>query len=1074
MHSRCKFGALLGLVLAAVPVMYAPTLTSTWTGATTQIVNDGTNTNWLEGTAPVSGTDVNLIFGVPANPGLSQSSQLRLLAGTTFDVAELTFNSNFPKYSFSSSSIEIGATLKIGGYGIQSTGTGDLSFGTNLTLQLNGNQTWTTASTLWVKGAITGSSNLTKNGTGQLVLGSSSPAFTGNLTVAQGMLSLFSGNSAGTGNLILQGSSTLDPYDSPISIPNDVKVSNDVSFDSASGGAPPFTPDITVTGNFTVMDNSVLLHLIDNTNLRLNGTLDASASGTSLAFDSGGTVILAGNTGSNILKITADGANVTFASPNSIPAVGSSIQALNNGYIGIGATSLVAANVPSPTTVLARITDKANFNGTLGFDTAPTLGSTYTYTDPLSLLGFSTTTFKIGSATNAVLGPAAVITPPTGGDYRFGDGGGRLIVQSNLTTLGNNVIVNSVSQHPLALVLQGNNTFNGDLTSIRSYVVLDSTGALPSTSKIHLGASGYVGATPNWGSLTTPAADLIGRVSVPDVSSTGMIGFDSVMPVTSYRVINDTIDLRGFATASALPYISTTTFGIADPTDPFNSLKYDATKAGLTLNGTFLVPAGKTLGLAGVNGGFLRIASNLTAANGVTSVVIGHPNADFNKGQEGVALNGTNDYTGGTTLLNGSLFLGNNSALGTGALTIANSANNGAIVPTVALTLANSVVANNGIMKVDASSFPITFNGAISGSARLGLGGTVTLGTANSYTGGTDLGDSAHVTVNSNTGFGPGNVDFGNSVIVTFTTTAPSIGSLDGGCSASGIVLPTNATSLTINQTNDGTFGGNISGPSSGATTAALFKNGSAELVLAGTNSYSGGTIINGGKLVAGSNGALGTGAVTINGGSLGLKDNAVIPNSITFGAGGGTLGGTGTIGSNITVASNIKLAPGNSPGTLTFTGALTWATGGSYNFEIVSAAGNVPGASYDTIVIASTGSLTITANSGGKFNLNLLSLSGTSTAGNVADFNPYTGYSWQIVSSTNAIGGFTAGAFNIDTTGFTNSLNGGLFNVSLGGPGGNTALFLNFTPVPEPSTWALIIVGAGAVLFPALRRRRS
>ena len=586
-------------------------------------------------------------------------------------------------------------------------------------------------------------------------------------------------------------------------------------------------------------------------------------------------------------------------------------------------------------------------------------------------------------------------------------------------------------------------------------VVLDSMGALPSGSMIHLGSSGYVSYTPNWGSVATPA-DLIVRLS-PSYASTGILGFDSAQPATVPLTVAGNINLAG------LPgpfYLGTTTHG-------------------LTLTGTITPPNGGMVELAGVNSGFLKVTSNLTAANGVTSVVIGHPDGTLYNGPETVELDGTNTYTGGTTLFNGSLFLGNGSALGTGALTIANSASIAVIVPTVALALNNSIVANNGLVKVDVSSFPITFNGAISGSARLGLAGNVTLNTANSYSGGTSINTGASpatITVNNNTGLGSGDVNFsGMYATVNFTTLAPSIGSLSGYSMMGGIVLPVGATALTINQTSYGLYSGPITGPVNGVTNASLIKNGPAGLILSGTNKYSGGTQINGGQLIAASSAALGTGTVTINGGSLGVENNAVIPNPISFGASGGTLSGNGTIGSSISVGSNVALAPGDSPGTLTFTNTLTWAPGGSYNFEIVSAAGNVPGTSYDTIVIASTGSLTITANSGGKFNLDLLSLSSsTSTAGNVVDFNPGTSYSWQIASSTNAISGFSAGAFNIDTTGFSNPLNGGFFNVSLGGPGGNTALFLNFTPVPEPSTWALMIVGTGTILFPALKRRKS
>jgi hypothetical protein len=56
------------------------------------------------------------------------------------------------------------------------------------------------------------------------------------------------------------------------------------------------------------------------------------------------------------------------------------------------------------------------------------------------------------------------------------------------------------------------------------------------------------------------------------------------------------------------------------------------------------------------------------------------------------------------------------------------------------------------------------------------------------------------------------------------------------------------------------------------------------------------------------------------------------------------------------------------------------------------------------------------------------------------------------------------------DTTDFQNATGGGTF--SLSEVGGNT-LKLTFTPVPEPSTWALMAAGLCA-LGAAVRRRRS
>jgi len=200
MFNRARICTLLGLVLAAAPVMFAPT-TFTWTGTTTQIINDGTITNWLGGVALVSGNNAYLVFGVPANPS-PQSGMLKLLANSTFDVASVTFNSSFPAYSFSPSITESTAVLAVGAGGIQSTGTSNVIFGPSLTLQLNASQTWTTTGNLVVSGPISGTANLTKSGTGILLLGGDSPDFTGDLIVTSGGGALYLGksDSAGSGN----------------------------------------------------------------------------------------------------------------------------------------------------------------------------------------------------------------------------------------------------------------------------------------------------------------------------------------------------------------------------------------------------------------------------------------------------------------------------------------------------------------------------------------------------------------------------------------------------------------------------------------------------------------------------------------------------------------------------------------------------------------------------------------------------------------------------------------------------------------------------------------------------------
>jgi len=84
-------------------------------------------------------------------------------------------------------------------------------------------------------------------------------------------------------------------------------------------------------------------------------------------------------------------------------------------------------------------------------------------------------------------------------------------------------------------------------------------------------------------------------------------------------------------------------------------------------------------------------------------------------------------------------------------------------------------------------------------------------------------------------------------------------------------------------------------------------------------------------------------------------------------------------------------------------------------------------------------------------------------------NFNSGSSYSWMFATSSTAITGFNAGAFNLVTSGFSNSTGSGVFSFTEVGDN----LYLNFTPVPEPSTWALMGTGLVALLLPAALRRR-
>ena len=292
-------------------------------------------------------------------------------------------------------------------------------------------------------------------------------------------------------------------------------------------------------------------------------------------------------------------------------------------------------------------------------------------------------------------------------------------------------------------------------------------------------------------------------------------------------------------------------------------------------------------------------------------------------------------------------------------------------------------------------------------------------------------------------GGGGGTLDASGSGPIRFTNTSTSA----FGSNNVAYVLNLSGTNSDAN-----TYGANQGNNGSGAF--SLVKGGTGTWVLSGASTYTGTTTVGGGTLVVGdgTKGSLGNTAVTV--------------------AAGGTLAGTGPIAGSVTVASGGTLSPGNSPGSQAV-GGLAWAGGGNYNWQVLDAAGTA-GVGYDTYAVS--GSLDLSAlTSGDPFNINLWSLasSGPDVGGNAANFNSQIAQNWTLVTTPTPIANFSSNLFQVNvgavngTSGFTNSLAGGSFGVTLAD--GGTDLMLSFTPVPEPGSLLLVALAGAAMV--ALRR---
>ncbi|EAY4704330.1 fibronectin-binding autotransporter adhesin ShdA [Salmonella enterica] len=597
----------------------------------------------------------------------------------------------------------------------------------------------------------------------------------------------------------------------------------DITLGNASGSTGTL---LTVGNTLTLQDGSQINATLDTANsspiikaanVTLDGTLDLSSTATFVAPETdehfGSITLIDSQT-----AITTDFDSVTLDADTSAMPDYLTINA------GVDANDNTNYELSTGLSWYAGAKSARAAHGTFTVDA----GSTFTVT---SELDETTATSNWNGSKLTKQGDGTLILSNTGNDYGDTEIDGGILAAKDAAALGTGDV--TIAESATLALSQGtlDNNVTGEGQIVKS----------GSDELIVTGDNNYSGGTTiSGGTLTADHADSLGSGDIDNsgVLKVGEGELENILSGSGSLVKTGTgeLTLSGDNSYSGGTTITGGTL-TADHADSLGSgdidnsgvLKVGEGDLENTLSGSgSLVKTGTgELTLSGGNdysGGTTIIGGTLTADHadslgsgdidnsGVLQVGEGElKNTLFGSGSlvktgtGELTLNGDNDYSGGTTIDDGVLIADNADSLGTGA------------------------VANNGVLQVGEGELKNTLSGTGS-LVKIGTG-ELTLNGDNDYSGGTTITGGTLIAAGVNA-LGSGDID--NSGVL---------------------------------QVGEGELKNTLFGSGS------LVKTGTGELTLSGDNTYSGGTTISGGTLIAANVNALGSGDID-NSGTLILDAN--------------------------------------------------------------------------------------------------------------------------------------------------------------------------------------------------------
>ncbi|HAF8433245.1 TPA: AIDA autotransporter-like protein ShdA, partial [Salmonella enterica] len=958
--------------------------------------------------------------------------------------------------------------------------------------------------------------SLTKTGAGTLILNAEN-TYTGGTTISEGTLVANNVEALGTGNVTDNATLELNTggdFDNAISGSGQVVKSGDKTL--TLSGANSYTGGTTISGGTLVATNVEALgsgDVTDNATLELNtgGTFDNVISGSGQVVKSGdemltlsgansytgGTTISGGTlVASNVEALGSGdvtdnatlelntGGNFDNAISGSGQVVKSGDDALtlsgNNSYTGgtlISDGTLVASNVEAlgsgdvTNDAVLELNTGGDFDNAISGsgqvvksgDKTLTLSGANSYTGGTTISGGTLVASNVEALGSGDITDNATLELNTGGDFDNAISGSGQVVKSGDETL----------------TLSGTNTYTGGTTIsggtlIATHVNALGTGAIDNRASLLLDASGQFAVTDltteSGGNTEIGAGSTLQATTLTQKSdSTLTINLNSntadpVIHAASQVSLAGTLDITGVGDVLDSDPAST------DDLDTFTLIASDKTIAGdfekLTVAGMdadladFITVDGRiddtgkqyelttaltwyadrddavtdahgTFNLTNADGSFAvnTVLENVDATLDPDSATGWDGTSLIKQGAGTLILNAENTYTVGTTISGGTLVATNVDALGSGDVTDdatlelntggtfdnaisgsgqvvksgdkmltlsgTNSYSGGTLISGGTLVATNVDALGSGDVTDDATlelNTGGTFDNAISGSGQVVKSGddTLTLSGSNTYTGGTIISGGTLVASNVEA-LGTGDVT--NDAVLELNTG----GDFDNAISGSGQVVKSGDETLTLSGSNTYTGGTLISGGTlvasnvealgSGDVTndavlelntggdftnaisgsGQVVKSGDETLTLSGANSYTGGTLISGGTLIASNVEALGTGDVTDNAvlelNTGGDFDNAISGSGQVEKSGDETLtlsgansytGGT-LISSGTLVANDVNAL---GTGDVTDNAVLELNTGGTFD-NAISGSGQVVKSGDETLTLSGSNTYT-------------------------------------------------------------------------------------------------------------------